>query len=358
MKVKPFGITATFAIIILSVGLVNHVLIVPLLLGEAGRDAWMSVLLSLTVILPWSLIPLCAILKKMNKTRIDIWLKERLHPLIAGALITYFLILIMITGLETLIVTSSWTGTSYLPRTPFLAIIIILLCLCHYAASMGLRTIAYISCLLIPIVVFFGDFVMSANMPNKDYRYVLPMLEHGAIPVITASMNCLTAFSELFSLLFIQHHMSKRMSRWHMIILVLFLALLAIGPILGAISEFGPVEATKLKYPAYSQWRLVTVGKYFEHVDFLAIFQWLAGALVRISLAIYILIEFSPINRMKRKWAGYLIISVVFVIFATYWTNHMSLYQEIIKWRFKNIGLITLMVVLFIYAISFMKKRR
>ena len=43
---------------------------------------------------------------------------------------------------------------------------------------------------------------------------------------------------------------------------------LTLGPLIGAITEFGPNEATKQRYPAYEEWGLVTIGRYIEHLDF------------------------------------------------------------------------------------------
>jgi len=358
MNVKPFGLIPAVAILILSVGLVNHVLIVPILLTVAKRDAWMAVILAFLVILPWTAIPFFNLLKKMSHQRFDKWLKDRVHPVIAWIILGYFLVLMFLIASETLIVTSSWTGTTYLPNTPTYVVVVVFLALCLYAACKGLRTIAYMSCLLLPMVIVLGDFVMSTNMPHKDYRYLLPMLEYGFSPVVRASIDCLTAFSELFMLLFMQHHLKKSYKRWHIIVLVLFLGLLAVGPLTGAISEFGPGEAEKMRYPAFSQWRLVSIGRYFEHVDFFAIFQWLSGALIRISLSMFLILEFNPLSKSKHKWLAPAIIGILLCGMAFYWTNHMIQYRLVIGFGFHYFGIVTMSLIIAVYAISFVKKRQ
>ncbi|MFD0588455.1 endospore germination permease [Paenibacillus sp. GCM10027627] len=358
MKVKPFGIIPAIATLVLSVGLVNHVLVVPILLAEAKRDSWMSVIVSLAVVLPWAAIPLFGLLKKLNGVRFDIWLSDRVHPVIRWIIMSYLLLVLFMIAVEALIVTSSWTGTTYLPNTPTVIIAAVFLGLSLYAAHMGLRTIAFMSCLLIPMVLFLGDFVMVTNMPNKDYRYLLPFFEYGLSPVVKASINCLTAFSELFVLLLIQHHFKARLKLWHLVALVLFLALLAIGPLTGALSQFGPEEARKLKYPAFSQWRLVTVGRYFEHVDFFAIFQWLSGSLIRLSLSLYVLLEYFPIPRKKKKWIAPAVLGAVMVSLAYYWTDHMIFYRVVVKYWFHYMGMTTMAVIAIVFGISFLNKKR
>ncbi|WP_168122723.1 endospore germination permease [Paenibacillus sp. HB172176] len=357
MKIKPFGIFPALAMMILSVGLINHVLIVPIVLEYAHRDAWIAVLAALIVALPWTAIPLFQLLKKLNHKRLDHWLKERIHPLIVNVVMFILITITLLIGSETLIITTSWTGTTYLPNTPALPIIIVFLGLCVFAASKGLRTIAYVSCLILPPVVLMGDFVLSANMPHKDYRYLLPVMEHGLSPVFTAVTSALTAFSELFALLLIQHHLKKSFKRWHLIALVLFLALLAISPIIGAITQFGVEESEKMVYPAFAQWRLVNIGRYFEHVDFFAIYQWLSGALIRLSLSLYIVVEYTPIHRLKRKWIGYSILSVLLAAHANYFNHDMFHYGKILKYSFQYTGVIMMFIIVLLYGSSFLKRR-
>lgn len=360
VSVKPFGLLPSIAMIILSVGMMIHVLIGPMLIGEAKRDAWMAVFVAFAVIIPWTLIPFYGLLKKLERKRFDYWLKEHMPPIAAWLVLAYFLFVLFLIACETLIITSSWTGTTYLPRTPTFVVGCVFLGICVYASCLGLRTIAFVSCVLVPFVVLLGDFVMSANMPHKDYEYLLPLLENGFAPVAKSAVNCFTAFAELFMLLMFQHHIQKHKSfkRWHLLVLILFLALLAVGPVTGAIAQFGPFEAAKMRYPAFSQWRLVSIGKYFEHVDFFAIFQWLSGALVRLSLTLHLIMEYSPISRMKRKWIGIAILSILLASVTYYWIHNMITYRLVLLWGFKVFGIMTMAVITILYGVSFLKKRR
>ncbi|MCA0755439.1 endospore germination permease [Paenibacillus sp. N4] len=358
MKVKPFGVLPAMFIMTLSVGLVNHVLVVPLLLTAAKRDAWLCVLLALAVLLPWSAIPLYGLLARLNKQRFDVWLQKRMPAIIAHVIIAIFLVLLLLSAYETLVVTASWTATTYLPNTPPMVVCFVFLGLCLFASNAGLRTIAYVSCILLPLVVVLGDFVMSANMPHKDYRFLLPMLENGMPPVMKGALYCLTATGELFSLLFIQHHIRGKIKRWHLLGLVLVLALLAIGPATGAIVEFGPAEAEKMRYPAFAQWRLVSIGNYIEHVDFFAVFQWLSGALIRMSLAIHIISEFGPFRKMRRSWITYVVLGTPLFAASYYGIYHTIPYQKVILWCFTYFGLFIAAFVILIWLLSFIRSKR
>src|SRR5690606_24383755 len=116
-----------------------------------------------------------------------------------------------------------------------------------------------------------------------DYSLLMPVFEHGLKPVLMGSMYVGGGLTELIVLLFMQHRLKKQVKYWHIVLLSLFLTFLVFGPTTGAIAEFGPVEASNLRYPAYEEWRLVKIGKYVQHVDFLSIHQWMSGAFARIA---------------------------------------------------------------------------
>jgi spore germination protein (amino acid permease) len=358
MKVKPFGILPSIMMIVLSVGLVNHVLVIPLLFDTAKRDAWISVLMGLIVVLPWALLPQLGILKRLKGKPVDQWLKEIMPNFLAWIIMGVFLLVQLLIAFETLIMTVSWTATTYLPNTPSSVVCIVFLGLCLYASISGLRTIAYVSCILLPIVVLLGDFVMSANMPHKDYHYLLPMFENSQISIIRGLLYTLTSSTELFVFMFIQHHVSGKFKRWPFFFLVMFLSLLTLGPVMGSISEFGPVEADKMRYPAFSQWRLVSIGKYFEHVDFFAIFQWMSGALIRLSLCIHILTEFGPFRHAKKKWISPALLGMIILVVSYFGINHMLEFKVLLEKLFLYTGVIIMVLTSIIWIVSLFQKKQ
>lgn len=121
--------------------------------------------------------------------------------------------------------------------------------------------------------------------------------------------------AELIIILLFQHTLHTRLRLWWLWTLAFFLVLLVLGPVTGAIAEFGPYEAADLRYPAYEEWRLVSIGKFVQHVDFLSIYQWLSGAVIRISIAIYLLVDLIPVrsNKARMRWL-FLICSLLFII--------------------------------------------
>jgi spore germination protein KB len=318
-KSASLGIFPIFCILMLGVGLMNHVMVLPPLLQAAKRDAWISVTFSLLPYIGW-IAAMHFIMKRTRQQAILPWLRERFGPLTSGALRLIFIIYLFVISGITLKETASWTQGMYMPRTPELALSLPLMALCFSAALLGIRSIAIVAGILLPFVVVFGDFVMSANLPRKEYILLTPMLEHGWTPVLIGCLYVGGGLAELVVLLLLQHQLKKSVRFWSIGLLGVFLVGLILGPATGAIGEFGPVIAANLRYPAFEQWRLVSLGRYIQHVDFLSIYQWLSGAFIRISVSLYLMVELitdgkPPSEKKSIIWLSS--VSVALVVLAS-----------------------------------------
>jgi hypothetical protein len=79
----------------------------------------------------------------------------------------------------------------------------------------------------------------------------------------------------------------------------------------GAIAEFGPFEARELRHPAFEEWRLVSIGRYIRHLDFLSIYQWHSGSFARISLSLFLLLDLLAPERKKKIRIFWLVVITV-----------------------------------------------
>lgn len=305
------GIFPLFSIFILGVGLMNHVMVLPPLLQVAGRDAWFSTLLAIIPYLLWIILLYC-VMKITRQQQLFNWLRDAYGAWVSVPFKILFIIYALAVFTTTQQETIMWTHVSYLSRTPLMVLSLALMLLCYRAAYHGVRTIAVTTGILLPIVIVFGDFVMSANMPQKNYSLLWPLMENGRLPSVKGSLVLLGGLAELIFLLTVQHTLKKQLSLWCLWLLGLFLVVLIIGPTIGAIAEFGPVEAARLRYPAYEEWRLVVMGQYIRHLDFLSIYQWLSGAFVRISMTMYTIAELIVGDNAPRKRHACLLILFAF----------------------------------------------
>ncbi|TES51216.1 hypothetical protein E2L03_04650 [Shouchella lehensis] len=276
-----------FPVILLSSGLMNHVIMMPILLQFGEKDSWVGVLFSAIFLLIW--VPVIVFINKRTKQEhIVDFVSARSSSVYALLFRSWLFLYLTVFSYATLYSTISWTTSTYLLLTPNPVLALPYLLLCGIAAFYGIRTIAFTAGILLPIVVSFGFLVGIGNIKEKDYTLLLPVFENGYWEMLASAFLATCGFAELIFILFIQHHARTKLKKSHLYIVAFLLFGLALGPLVGAITIFGIEEAQRMKYPAFSQWRILELGKYLTRLDFFSIFQWLAGAFTRQAIGLYV----------------------------------------------------------------------
>lgn len=306
-----------FMMFALMNGLTDHVIINPMLLDASGRDAWITPLAAGAPFVLFSVL-LALTMRKSGQTEWQAWLSRRAHPVLAWALRIPVGILLYAIGATTVIHTVKWNAANYMPATNAIVTSTALVAICLVLALWGMSTIAVTSGVLLPIVVALGIFVSAANGKEKDYKLLQPALEQGWGAVYDGLVYAGGGYAEIVLMLLLQHRLERPVKPWQLLLQSLFTVVIMTGPVIGAITEFGPIEAANQMASPYEQWRLIKIGQYIEHVDFFSIFQWLAGASIRVSLAVFLLADLLPVKKNDhRQWAigaimcSYLVIAVL-----------------------------------------------
>ncbi|KOR77865.1 GerAB/ArcD/ProY family transporter [Peribacillus frigoritolerans] len=315
-------------IVITAVGLKNHVTILPHLLPSAKRDGWISVLLALGLILIWCLL-LFYIHKSTGQTNIFVWVETNIG-MASGKILSIatsiFFASLAAVSLKEMIV---WTKVSYLPITPPILEIILFTGLCFFLASTNIQTIVITNTFVLTAVIVFGIFVAIANIQFKDFSLLKPIMENGWSPVVSGMIYPLSGLIELIVILFMQQQVHGQLKFKVFTLNAIILTWLILGPLIGSITEFGPLEASRQKYPAFEQWGLVTLGRFIEHLDFLSIYQWLTGAFIRVSFFLFLSLEVLSIKKKRSKTILLLAYSILLIVANAYSFSDVILYHII-----------------------------
>ncbi|ALS22845.1 endospore germination permease [Paenibacillus naphthalenovorans] len=285
-----------YMLILIAIGILNHVIIIPLLLTVSHRDSWVSVLVVLAISPVW-VACLSYIIKDMNGVPLKSWLYRHFGRLLSCFLLILISVYVFAMGTLCLKDTITWTIASYLPQTPVLALVLAGVICNLFAAKAGLRSIAIVTGILLPFVIIFGDFVMSANFKYKDYSLLFPVMEFGTAPIWKGLFYAAGGLLEMMGILFFQEHLTKRPRFGNLMLVLVLLTGLILGPLTGSIAIFGPNEAAEQRYPAFEQWRMVQLGQYIAHLDFFSIYQWLSGTFIRVTLALFVLVDIWKPNK-------------------------------------------------------------
>lgn len=298
-SITPFQVYFLF---ISTIGILNHVIILPKLLDLAERDSWVAVLFSIPIYIPivWCIF---YITKKTKQQNIIQWIQAHYNRLTAWLIVLLILINLYISLYISLKDTITWTSTSYLPKTPDILIALIVLTLCYFTAIKGIETIVIVNGIILPFTLIFGDFIAIGNLPQKDFSILFPVFQSGMKPYYDGIISQMTGMIEMVLLLFLQHYLKLKVRLIPLLITGLVLTFLTLGPTIGALTEFGPIIASQLRYPAFEQWRLLTLTRIIEHLDFLSVYQWWTGSYMRISLALFLLIDVLQLrSQQKKRW--------------------------------------------------------
>ncbi len=288
------------ALIILFTGISNHVMILPHLLRVAKRDAWASVALAYVFLLIWGFLTIF-IFKKMNGEGFLSWVQNRAGSIVGKGFTLFFAVYFLVSGSLSSYDFILMIKVYFLPNTPAWIVTLCFTSLCVWAAFKGFRVILYTSVILLPIVWSFGYFVAFSTMFKKDYSMLFPVFVNGFHPVLEGFVIVLGGSMDLFILFLVHDKFNKPFKYIHWVILMSVVLMLVAGPTTGSISSFGPHVAANFRFPALEQWRLVQLGRQVSHMDFLAVFQFLAGSFVKVSLSLFLLIELFNIKSLKLK---------------------------------------------------------
>lgn len=312
-----FGRIPCIMMMLLSIGLLNHVLIGPLVLQSSGRDAWLAIL-AVSALQPLWLLLIYPIVRSIGSQPFTDWLKHRAGTVGKHAVVGILVVLLFMIIIVTCVDTVNWSSTTYLPETPKLVTSFVFVALGIAGSILGLHIIVYMSCFLLPLVSALGIFVASANIPRKDYLQLLPILENGWSPIGHGMIYVGGGYVELMLFVVLAGYVNRPFRRRHLIATGLFISLLCFGPVVAAISEFGPGEAMEQRFPAFAQWRLVQLGKYIEHVDFFAIYQWLSGSFVRTSASLCLILDLTGIRSRKKRAVIGAVIGIMAIFTSVY----------------------------------------
>ncbi|MGR3763998.1 endospore germination permease [Rossellomorea sp. NS-SX7] len=275
-------------LLILSTGLLNHVMIIPSILNASGRDGWVSAVISYPVLIIATFL-IYYILKKSPPEGFFHLLRTKWNKAFVWLFGLPICLFLLASAYITFVDLIIWLKAYFLADVPKLLIVIIMIFTCFLITWSGVKYMAIASGFLLPLVMIFGFFIAFTNTNMKDPSLLLPILSDGFYPVFKGVIYVLSGLLEIYIIILLQPFSQGKIKLHHLIFLGLILLGLIMGPLTASIMEFGHEEASKMRYPAYEQWRILGIGEFITHLDFFALYQWLCGAVIRIGLFLFLL---------------------------------------------------------------------
>ncbi len=274
---------------ITSITVTGHLLFVSVIIGHAGRDSWISLLLAifpailigftvsiLTQRYPgYSLVEYCQII-----------LGKWVGKLFVIVFLTYFFheATLSIRGF------GEFYTTAVTPRTPIYVYLLAILLLAAYAVHSGLEVFARTNQVILVILMPIGILASVLTHKDKDYLNFLPILEDSFGPILNGSLALVSLYSSILvlSMIFPFVNDTKRLKRYS-ILTMLILIIMFVGPLTGAIAIYGEERAKGLYFPTFLILRDIEIGA-LQRLDILGILLWSLGSFAKVTLFLYAIV--------------------------------------------------------------------
>lgn len=303
----------TFVLLFMSIPIMSHVVILPLLIDVAGRDAWISIFLSLPAAFIFAFAIFRLRLRYPNNNISEIVvniLGKWVGKGIIFVLILYFSFL-MIFSFSNLV---DLIYIVFLPDTPRNVTLIWFWVFVIYAASKGIKRIALTACVLTLVSMVIGPFISILATIQKDWKQLMPFIEYGWSPVMWGTLLLISVWMELLLLLCvpIKDIQAKRFFLYW-VVGILLNALLMFSTTTGAITIFGLSQSDNFVYPAIETIRLINFG-IIDRFDVYALIVMTFGSYIRCSL--YLRIAYDMCVKKSTSTLGKRSVFIIFAIVA------------------------------------------
>ncbi|WP_308634908.1 GerAB/ArcD/ProY family transporter [Paenibacillus silvisoli] len=208
----------------------------------------------------------------------------------------------------------TWIKSMILPFTPIWAISLPMLLVCAYLAIKGIKPISITFAVLIPAIMILLVFMAVFTHKYRHYDLLRPFFSEGTMPILLGTVTTFRTGLIWFFLLLLSPHINGRYKWKHIALVMAMIALFYINSVIGFIASFGPYEAAKQRFPLFTQWRLVSISGFVEHLDFLSMYQWLSSSAIFISTCMFLFGRLLAAKPLGHKIAVTVFSAVLFII--------------------------------------------
>ncbi|WP_031513130.1 GerAB/ArcD/ProY family transporter [Desulfofalx alkaliphila] len=255
---------------------------------EAGRDAWIAVIIATALALAVALIALALGLRFPNQTLVQIF--HTVFGKYAGWILAFVFVLMHPVFLTAITVGQIGVilKVAFMGKTPLLVFNGIIVLAAAYAVYHGLETIARVVEILFPIGIFTLAMVGLLVLTKVDFGNYLPILENGFGPPLLGAFRLLSFLLEGIVLLMLIPYVNQ--PKKLIVALVWVMVLLGVSLLIGvlAIGMFGARYTAVTTFAALSMVRQIKIGGFLDHLDAVIMTIWISGIYLKLAVLYYI----------------------------------------------------------------------
>lgn len=255
---------------------------------EAKQDAWLVILIGIGVNVLYSVVLYRLGLRYPHLTLFQY--SEKILGKLPGKFVgCIFVLFFLAIGAILLRTTLDSLTTALMPETPPVALGIIFLLVSTYAVYAGLEVLARLSEIIVPLVFISLLSLILFNLKWIDLDKLQPAFQLSPSEIISYSLlpSGLFGISIAFGGLMAYHNDPQKALRFQLGGLITG-GILIMLLLMAYISIYGPGTGPKHIFVIYRLAQTVKAGDFFERLEGIEVFLWIAGNFVTVSVFYYL----------------------------------------------------------------------
>lgn len=284
---KRISLSQTVYLLMILVISTADIFLPAIIARQAGRDAWISVLIATALSIVFGLIWLPLASRFPDETFPDYLPKILGQPLggLLGLLyVLFFLSLISVVAREF----GALAATAFLPLTPVIILEVAITAISVYAALEDIEVIARTNEALFPLGLFLLVSVFILTTKDMEFKNYLPILENGLKPPILGALTLSAWMGETFLMLYLYPYINNKNMAVYGIIGSHIL--IGGGLLLGtsSIALFGAELTADIVIPPLAMVQIINLANFIQRLDAVIMATWVGGIFIKLSLFIYV----------------------------------------------------------------------
>lgn len=255
--------------------------------GEAGQDAWVSVVLAGVMMIPLMLM-YARIMRLFPET--DFF--DILETLFGKVLGKFFILLITFYAIHLCALVmrdfTEFLQIVSMPETPQLPMMAVLISLTAYLAMSGIKTLGKWSMVMLPIVLLTVLLTIVLALVDLDITHLQPMFEAKLMKVVKGAYYTLTfPFAETVLFLCLAGAVKKQTSPYKIYTLSIFIGcFILLVVVLRNISILGAAMVGASYFPSYTTARILHIGNFLTRIEGTITMNFLLAGIVKITVCL------------------------------------------------------------------------
>lgn len=173
---------------------------------------------------------------------------------------------------------------AFMPETPISVFMLIIMAIAAYAVRNGLEVFSRANQIILPLILVSVVFLVILATPEMNLKRLLPVFEHGAVPVIKGAVMPAAWMGEIVTMAVLIPYLNKAEEAYRIAVTAtLITGFFMLVTQLNDLAIFGPITAAWL-FPGLNGVRVIHLANFLERLEAFLMVIWVAGVLVKISV--------------------------------------------------------------------------